>query len=179
MLKIITSVVLSLVTIMAVTLFAVTVPGQSQKIDENAAAIQSNETYIKTVDDALENLQEAFDILDAKKIYLHSISISASSGSTIISLNLINRTNTEINTYQKLKDSLETYSDNHRIYYNVSGYYVATQLEGGGYLVPVFIRNLSSTINIICVRPLTSGGGTVSVNMENLTYTIRDIVVEI
>jgi len=77
MLKIITSVVLSLVTIMAVTLFAVTVPAQSQKIDDNT-------TYIKTVDDALENVQEWIDTV---QLYKHTIDLGeltySSSGTSL------------------------------------------------------------------------------------------------
>ena len=99
MLKIITSVVLSLVTIMAVTMFAVTVPAQSQKIDDNAAAIQSTETYIKTVDDALENVQEALDNID---LYRHDLFIKKITEGANLCLTIYSNKIDKIDTFDKL-----------------------------------------------------------------------------
>ena len=78
MLKIITSVILSLVTIMAVTMFAVTVPAQQKQIDDNAAEIEKNADYIKDVEDfayvvdgITDGLNTRLETLEDKHIYVH------------------------------------------------------------------------------------------------------------
>ena len=83
MLKIITSVILSLVTIMAVTMFAVTVPAQQKQIDDNAAAIEE---------------------IKGDVIYLHQIEFQTDETGTnaYVSLYFYNNSKDKFDTYTKL-----------------------------------------------------------------------------
>ena len=173
MLKIITSVVLSLVTIMAVTLFAVTVPAQSQKIDDNAAAIASNETYIKTVDDALENLQEAFDGLENSKDIYTIVSANYTSGApTFLTTELHYFIPNRINNEEDIKDFL-TYNTVFLSYYittvndvKVTNYRESVATGGGTYK----IYSLSSDYLYIPLKYLSDG----SLQVGSSTKQISD-----
>lgn len=77
MLKVIATVAAIISSFVAITLYTATIPDVQKQAADNAAAITSNETYIKTVDDSVENLQDAFDgidtrveTLEGKKIYV-------------------------------------------------------------------------------------------------------------
>lgn len=143
MLKIITSVILSLVTIMAVTLFAVTVPAQSQKIDENAAAIVKAQTdaetnaYNKVKEDILSDmsgstledvgtaisaLQDDVSYLEDKKLYLHNVIVGGPQPyKWRASFQIINSNSTPIINFAQVNAQLSSFSESSKSI-SASGY---------------------------------------------------------